>query len=89
MEKGEYPAATDTAEPEDEPDEPQTLLQLLSEHLSLAFLARGRPDTPDPEVREWDRLIVGYLCLLAQWLWEEPGTVREFLEAGALSVVSL
>lgn len=77
------------AEPElDEQDEPQTLIQILSEHLSLAFLARGRPDTPGPEVREWDRLIVGFLCLLAQWLWEDPAAVREFLEAGALSVVS-
>lgn len=74
-------------EPEEQ-DEPQTLMQILSEHLSLAFLARGRPDTPDPEVREWDRLIVGYLCLLAQWLWEDAAAARDFLEAGALSVVS-
>lgn len=68
-------------------DEPQTLLQILSEHLSLAFLARARPDLPDREAREWDRLCVGYLCLLIQWLWEDPAAVREFLEAGALGVV--
>ena len=68
-------------------DEPQTLLQILSEHLSLAFLARGRADVPDREAREWDRLCVGYLCLLIQWLWEDPAAVREFLEAGALGVV--
>ena len=69
-------------------DEPQTLLQILSEHLSLALLTRARPDVPDREAREWDRLCVGYLCLLAQWLWEDPAAVREFLEAGALGVVS-
>ncbi|KAI9573292.1 hypothetical protein HD554DRAFT_1166813 [Boletus coccyginus] len=26
--------------------------------------------------REWERLIVGYLCLLAQWLWEDPKIPR-------------
>ncbi|OSC96788.1 hypothetical protein PYCCODRAFT_1440814 [Trametes coccinea BRFM310] len=71
----------------DDADEPQTLLQILSEHLSLAFLARGRADLPDREAREWDRLCVGYLCLLIQWLWEDPAAVREFLEAGALGVL--
>ncbi len=78
------------APPEDDDDDgdaPQTLLQILSEHLSLAFLARGRADLPDREAREWDRLCVGYLCLLIQWLWEDPPAVREFLEAGALGVV--
>ena len=68
-------------------DGPQTLLQILSEHLSLAFLARARADLPDKEAREWDRLCVGYLCLLIQWLWEDPAAVREFLEAGALGMV--
>ncbi|KAI0350605.1 hypothetical protein OH77DRAFT_1430779 [Trametes cingulata] len=78
------PAADDGGE---DADAPQTLLQILSEHLSLAFLARGRADLPDREAREWDRLCVGYLCLLIQWLWEDPPAVREFLEAGALGVL--
>lgn len=73
--------------PDDDEDEPQTLLQTLSEHLSLAFLARRRADTSDADAREWDRLVVGYLCLLVQWLWEDPVSVREFLEAGALGMV--
>ncbi|CCM04778.1 uncharacterized protein FIBRA_06969 [Fibroporia radiculosa] len=70
-----------------EAEEPQSVLQTLSEHLSLAFLARGRADTSDREAREWDRLLVGYLTLLVQWLWEDPAAVREFLEAGALGVL--
>ncbi|KAJ7023419.1 p115 like vesicle tethering protein [Mycena alexandri] len=37
--------------------------------------------------REWDRLVVAYLCLLSQWLWEDPGAVREFLNTGGLSVL--
>ena len=77
-----------SADPAEEPDEPQTLLQILSEHLSLALLSRARPDLPDREAREWDRLCVGYLSLFVQWLWEDPAAVREFLEAGALGVVS-
>ncbi|OCH89444.1 hypothetical protein OBBRIDRAFT_794308 [Obba rivulosa] len=75
-------------EPEaEEADEPQSLLSILSEHLSLALLARARADTPEREAREWDRLLVGYLTLLAQWLWEDPGAVRGFLEAGAISML--
>lgn len=76
--------------PEEEPEqeEPQTLLQILSEHLSLAFLARGRANTSDREAREWDRLLAGYLTLLSQWLWEDPQAVRQFLDAGALGIVS-
>ncbi|KAH7912734.1 p115 like vesicle tethering protein [Hygrophoropsis aurantiaca] len=72
----------------DEDDAPQSVLHLLSENLSLCFLSRSRMEgTDDREAREWDRLIVGYLCLLAQWLWEDSKAVREFLEAGALGVL--
>ncbi|EKM53779.1 uncharacterized protein PHACADRAFT_98431 [Phanerochaete carnosa HHB-10118-sp] len=74
-------------EPEPEEDEQQALLQILSEHLSLALLSRRRADTSEREAREWDRLIVGYLCLLIQWLWEDPPSVRGFLEAGALGML--
>ncbi|KAH8103420.1 p115 like vesicle tethering protein [Cristinia sonorae] len=75
-------------EPENEDDEPpQSLLQILSEHLSLAFLSRTRSDTSDREAREWDRLIVGYLSLLVQWLWEDPASVRDFLNAGGLGML--
>jgi hypothetical protein len=81
-------AAAPAPQPADDEDEPQTLLQILSEHLSLAFLARRRADTSEAEAREWDRLVVAYLSLLAQWLWEDPTSVREFLEAGALGMVS-
>jgi hypothetical protein len=72
-------------EPED--DEAQTLLQMLSENLSLSLLSRSRAITSDKETREWDRYVVGYLCLLSQWLWEDPKSIRDFLEAGGLGVV--
>ncbi|KAJ3514491.1 hypothetical protein NLJ89_g2351 [Agrocybe chaxingu] len=74
------------AEPEDD-DEPQTLLQILTENLSLALLSRSRTNTSDREKREWDRYVVGYLSLLSQWLWEDPKSVRGFLDAGGLGVL--
>ncbi|CAA7260522.1 unnamed protein product [Cyclocybe aegerita] len=73
-------------EPEDD-DEPQTLLQILTENLSLALLSRSRANNSDREKREWDRYVVGYLSLLSQWLWEDPKSVRGFLDAGGLGVL--
>lgn len=84
---GGPPPATHVSDDIPDEDEPQSLLQIISEHLSLALLSRRRADTSEREAREWDRLIVGYLCLLSQWLWEDPPTVKEFLEAGALGMV--
>ena len=75
-------------EPDDDDDEHQTLLQILTENLSLVLLSRSRSNTSDSEAREWDRYVVGYLALLAQWLWEDAKSVREFLDAGGLGVVS-
>ncbi|CAL1711647.1 unnamed protein product [Somion occarium] len=73
--------------PEEEEEEPESLLQTLSEHLSLAFLSKNRADTSDQEAREWDRLIVGYLTLLIQWLYDDPGSVRDFLQTGGLGML--
>ncbi|KDQ56270.1 hypothetical protein JAAARDRAFT_132646 [Jaapia argillacea MUCL 33604] len=72
---------------EEEEEGPETLLQLLSEYLSLAFLERGRVGSGSGEAREWDRLICAYLSLLAQWLWEDSKSVKEFLDAGGLGVL--
>ncbi|KAG6865473.1 hypothetical protein C0991_002300 [Blastosporella zonata] len=82
---GGPPPPPPEAEDDDEP--PQSVLQILSENMSLSFLSRSRASASDRESREWDRLVVGYLCLLAQWLWEDPQSVREFLDAGGLGVL--
>ncbi|KAG9312335.1 hypothetical protein JVU11DRAFT_7651 [Chiua virens] len=72
----------------DDDDAPQSLIPLFAENLSLSFLSKSRVDVAsEKEVGEWERLIVGYLCLLAQWLWDDPQAVREFLEAGGLGVL--
>lgn len=84
-----HPPPSSIPDPASEPDDdpPQSLLQMLTENLNLSLLSHARSKTSDRESREWDRLIVGYLALLVQWLWEEPGSVREFLNAGGLTVV--
>ena len=77
-------------EPEENAEEgPQTLIAVLAEHLSLSFLSRSHAASAETEqeTREWDRMIVIYLALLAQWLWEDPKAVREFLENGGLGMV--
>lgn len=81
------PVNAPVTEEDDEP--PQSLLQTLTENLSLAFLSRSRShaSSSDRESREWDRITVGYLCLLSVWLWDDPGSVRDFLEAGGLTVL--
>ncbi|KAL5531786.1 USO1 [Sanghuangporus sanghuang] len=77
------------APPESGDDEPQTLIALLAEHLSLAFLSRTHAASAETErdAREWDRLVIVYLSLLAQWLWEDPKAVREYLENGGLGML--
>jgi hypothetical protein len=40
------------------------------------------------EEADWNRVMVGYLVLLATWLWESPKTVRAFLDESDLQVVS-
>ncbi|KAJ7647909.1 p115 like vesicle tethering protein [Roridomyces roridus] len=84
---GAPPEEPPAPEVDDDDDPPQALLQILSENLSLSSLSRSRADTSERESREWDRLVVAYLCLLSQWLWEDGGAVREFLNAGGLSVL--
>lgn len=75
--------------PEDEED-PLPLMQILTEHLSLAFISRPKMqvgESPTRETREWDRIIISYICLLVQWLWDDPKSVRAYLEAGGLTLV--
>lgn len=75
-------------EPDDD-EPPQTILQIISENLSLSILSRSRTSASDRESREWDRLVAAYLCLLSQWLWEDPASVKDFLDAGGMSTVCI
>ena len=73
---------------DDDDDPPSSLLQLLTEHLSLSMLARSKVTDDIAESRLWDKVLVAYLALLCTWLWEDPKSVRIFLEAGGIGVVS-
>ena len=84
---GEPPAPSEPVPKDDNDDGPQSLLALLAEHLSLAFLQRSRVGLAPREARVADRVVCAYLALLSQWLWEDPRAVREFLEAGGLGVL--
>ncbi|KAI0302467.1 p115 like vesicle tethering protein [Multifurca ochricompacta] len=84
---GDPPHGPEPVPKDDTEDGPQSLLALLTEHLTLAFLQRSRAELAPREAREADRIICVYLSLLAQWLWEDPHAVREFLEAGGLGVL--
>lgn len=85
---GGPPNQNQQLEPESD-DRQQTLLQTLTEHMTLSFLSRSRAveQGDSREEREWDRIIVGYLVLLSQWLYENPVGVREFLDEGGLSIL--
>jgi len=84
---GEAPPQIEPTPKDDVEDGPQSVLALLAEHLSLAFLQRSRAGLTPRDAREADRVICAYLLLLSQWLWEDPRAVREFLEAGGLGVL--
>ncbi|KIM26882.1 hypothetical protein M408DRAFT_16746 [Serendipita vermifera MAFF 305830] len=72
---------------EDDDEPPSSLLQLLTEHLSLSMLARSKVGDDVIEARLWDKVIVSYLVLLCTWLWEDPKGVRIFLEGGGVGVL--
>lgn len=88
---GPPPSGADATKPSEEPEEedepPSSLLQLLTEHLSLSLLAKSKAIDDVLEARSWDKVIVGYLILLCTWLWEDPKSVRIFLEGGGIGVV--
>lgn len=73
---------------DDDDDPPSSLLQLLTEHLSLSMLARSKVTDDAAESRLWDKVLVAYLALLCTWLWEDPKSVRIFLEAGGIGVLA-
>jgi hypothetical protein len=89
---------------EEDEEEPIGLVQVVVGNLMMAFreqvdlanrLARGDGGEGEGEGRremtgaDWSRAMVGWLIVLCTWLWDSPGTVREFLSEGAnLQIVS-
>ncbi|KZO92290.1 hypothetical protein CALVIDRAFT_551102 [Calocera viscosa TUFC12733] len=69
---------------EEEDEQPPTLVQVLIGNVNLALREqlRAREEGRQREGREWDRACVGWMQVLCTWLWESPGSVREFLSEG-------
>ncbi|KAI9457538.1 p115 like vesicle tethering protein [Russula earlei] len=74
---GDPPPPPESTSRDDTEDGPQSLLALITEHLSLAFLQRSRAGLAPREAREADRVICVYLLLLSQWLWEDPRALNQ------------
>jgi hypothetical protein len=88
-----YFAGSDT-EPggEGDEDERTSLVAILVGNLMMAQREQAMSQNQglgQDRIMEWSRVMVGYLTTLATWLWESPGTVKEFLSEGSnLQVVS-
>ncbi|GAA6058533.1 hypothetical protein JCM10212_006972 [Sporobolomyces blumeae] len=67
-------------------DDRASLVAVLVGNLMMAQREQAHSQNaglgPD-RMLEWSRVMVGYLTTLAVWLWESPGTVKEFLSEGS------
>ncbi|GAA5950474.1 hypothetical protein JCM3765_004560 [Sporobolomyces pararoseus] len=82
-----YFAGSDT-EPggEGDEDERTSLVAILVGNLMMAQREQAMSQNQglgQERIMEWSRIMVGYLTTLATWLWESPGTVKEFLSEGS------
>ncbi|GAA5908041.1 uncharacterized protein JCM6883_004097 [Sporobolomyces salmoneus] len=82
-----YFAGSDT-EPGGEGDEDDrtSLVAILVGNLMMAQREQAMSQNQglgQERMMEWSRVMVGYLTTLATWLWESPGTVKEFLSEGS------
>ncbi|GAA5870219.1 hypothetical protein JCM16303_001931 [Sporobolomyces ruberrimus] len=82
-----YFAGSDT-EPggEGDEDERTSLVAILVGNLMMAQREQAMSQNQglgQERMMEWSRVMVGYLTALATWLWESPGTVKEFLSEGS------
>ncbi|GAA5977386.1 hypothetical protein JCM5350_002448 [Sporobolomyces pararoseus] len=82
-----YFAGSDT-EPGGEGDEDDrtSLVAILVGNLMMAQREQAMSQNQglgQERIMEWSRVMVGYLTTLATWLWESPGTVKEFLSEGS------
>ncbi|KAH9473153.1 hypothetical protein Pst134EA_000231 [Puccinia striiformis f. sp. tritici] len=66
-------------------DEQTSLVQILIGNLMMAQRMQGQSNNAGGDIQRslaWARIMVGYLVVLATWLWESPSTTSEFLSEG-------
>ena len=80
----------------DEDDPRSGLLQVIMSNFTMAIreqadavrkdrsaTASGGVATGSSAAADWTRVLVGYLILLATWLWDSPSSIRDFLQESA------
>ncbi|KAG8903196.1 hypothetical protein FRB99_003608 [Tulasnella sp. 403] len=74
--------------PSEDDDPPQALLPSLLGNLAMAVRSRSiAREKGERDMREWDRIIVGYLIILTAWAWDSPIAVKDILEEGGVMTV--
>ncbi|KAH9824431.1 p115 like vesicle tethering protein [Melampsora americana] len=69
----------------DEDSEQTSLVQLLMGNLMMAQRAQGHDNNAGEGLQrssDWTRIMIGYLIVLASWLWDSPLTTTEMLSEG-------
>ncbi|CAH7688088.1 p115 like vesicle tethering protein [Phakopsora pachyrhizi] len=72
-------------EPSGEEDERSSLVQLIVGNLMMAQRAQSQANNSgqgSEKSAEWARVMVGYLVVLATWMWDSPHTTDELLSEG-------
>lgn len=73
---------------DEEEEPPQGLLSTLSDGLTMSLRSRSiSREKGEPDLREWDRVLVAYLILLSSWVWDCPVAVKDLLEEGGVMTV--
>ncbi|OAV93002.1 hypothetical protein PTTG_02810 [Puccinia triticina 1-1 BBBD Race 1] len=71
--------------PPDDDDDQTGLVQILIGNLMMAQRMQSQSNNAGDGIQRslaWARIMVGYLIVLATWLWESPSTTSEFLSEG-------
>ncbi|KNZ50098.1 hypothetical protein VP01_45g9 [Puccinia sorghi] len=82
---GGDPADQQQQESTHEDDDQTSLVQILIGNLMMAQRMQSQSNNAGDGIQRslaWARIMVGYLIVLATWLWESPSTTSEFLSEG-------
>ncbi|PLW51949.1 hypothetical protein PCASD_00881 [Puccinia coronata f. sp. avenae] len=75
----------DTEESKNDDDDQTSLVQILIGNLMMAQRIQSQSNNAGDDMQRslaWARIMVGYLIVLATWLWESPSTTSELLSEG-------
>lgn len=86
------PGPRHETDPDDDPEQ-TSLVQVLLGNLMMAQRSQSQDNNAGEGLQRslnWARVMIGYLIVLASWLWDSPLTTTEMLNEGTnLQVVSI